>query len=96
MRTFIFPYIPIHKKEDIKMNMIQSEVKADWTNVFRNVRHWCTIAEEYRYKNPSEFGHITTVLKEYWNDFKSNNHVLNDEDELTLLIIEEDFDFLIK
>lgn len=91
-----FPYIPIHKKEDIKMNMIQSEVKADWTNVFRNVRYWCTIAEEYRYKNPSEFGHITTVLKEYWNDFKSNNHVLNDEDELTLLIIEEDFDFLIK
>lgn len=75
--------------------MLQSEVKADWTNVFRDVRYWCTKAEEYRYKNPSEFGHITTVLKEYWTDFKSNNYTLNDDEKLTLLIIEEDYKFLI-
>lgn len=90
-----FPYKPIHKKEDIKMNMLQSEVKADWTSVFRYVGYWCDKAEDYRYKNPSEFGHITTVLKEYWTDFKSNNYTLNDDEKLTLLIIEEDYKFLI-
>lgn len=90
-----FPYTPIHKEEDIMMNILQCEEKADWANVFRNVRYWCTKAEDYRYKNSSEFGHITTVLKEFWNDFKRKNYNFNDEEELTLLIIEEDFDFLI-
>lgn len=90
-----FPYVPIHKEEDIKMSILLYEEKADWINVFRDIRYWCNKAEEYRYKNISEFGHITAVLKELWKDFKSKCYTLNDEEELTLLIIEEDFEFLI-
>ena len=90
-----FPYIPIHKKETIMMNIIQCKKEADWINVFRYVRYWCNKAEEYRYKNSLEFEHITTVLKEFWTEFKSKNYNFNDEEELNLLIVEEDFDFLI-
>lgn len=91
-----FPYIPIHKEKDIRMNILQCEKEVDWINVFRYVRYWCNKAEEYRYKNLSEFEHITTVLKELWEDFKSKHYNLNEEEKLNLLIIEEDFDFLIK
>ena len=90
-----FPYTPVHKEEDIIVNILQCEEKAEWRNVFIDLRYWCTKAEDYRYKNPSEFGHITTVLKEFWNEFKNKNYSFNDEEELTRLIIEEDFDFLI-
>lgn len=90
-----FPYIPIHKEENVRKNILQCEKEADWINVFRYVTYWCEKAEEYKYRNPSEFEHLTAVLKKIWTEFNSKKYSFNEEEELNRLIIEEDFDFLI-
>ena len=89
-----FPYEPIHKAEEIKNNVQQYEAKAEWINFIKQVKYWCTEAERYRYKNPSEFAHIVHVIRSIWDEFLRKGCTLNDDEILEREILEEDFECL--
>ena len=89
-----FPYVPLHKEEDIKNSVQQFEEKAEWMNCLQQIEYWCRKAEGYRYKNPSEFKHIAMVIKNVWNAFKQQEYTFSNDEILEIEILEEDFEFL--
>ena len=89
-----FPYEPIHKAEAIKNSVRKYEESEEWTGFIKQVKYWCTEAEKYRHKNPSESRHITTVVKEIWKAFKQEEHNFDDDTTWKIEFIEDDFEFL--
>lgn len=89
-----FPYEPIHKAEDIKNDVQQFVGKAEWTGFIKQIKHWCGVAEKYRYKNPSEFKHIIHAIKSIWDEFMQQENTLSDDEILECEILEDDFEFL--
>lgn len=89
-----FPYTPIHKEEDIRINIDPYCQEIDWRKFRRQTEYWCTVAYKYLYKNPSEFEHIKTVIKEIWSDFKQEERSLDEEERFEMELLEEKFEFL--
>lgn len=89
-----FPYEPVHNTETIQHNVLPLLKETELGCFFRQVKYWCGKAEEYHFKNPSEFEHIKSVITDIWRKFKNMNYCLSDNEILELEIIEDDFEYL--
>ena len=86
------PYIPIYSEACIYRDLNCHVTSENWSKFFEQFSYWCDIAIGFLYKKPFEYEHLKDVLRRFWISFKNENHTLNEDEELDLEIIEEDYD----
>jgi len=81
----------IHTKISIVCNLSCHVENANFSQLFDNLDYWLLKSEKYMYSNRFEYEHVKNIIKEFWIEFRTKYHCLeNEEDELNAQIMDED------
>lgn len=85
------PYIPIHSPEQIRKDIHKHIKNKDIKALLKSLTYWLEVVKIYKYSNSFEFESLKDVFSNLLNEINSLGLGLNEDEEIDLEIIFDDF-----